>query len=277
MMGDGDNVQWLLGNFCSSEHYWASPDHGAYPIGWGLPYACLDQVSPDALLFLQQTQPQGSTGHLHAGGYYYPDMLGLELAPTERRQLLVRHARRISHYMQRAGRSTLLFLCMDIDSAAAMEAYETFAQEIEGLDGMFVQQYYPYTAGEGRVIWVKNRQGVDIPVIPSRYGIWANTTMLRSGTPAKVARLINADAEEAEQQGDRLNAWTIVHTWSGFRKIDGNDEDAENSEFNAPEAKSAVTPALWCVERLKQNVKVVTPDELVWRIRRRHDLDQTRR
>ena len=75
---------------------------------------------------------------------------------------------------------------------------------------------------------------------------------------------------------DPLLAWTIVHTWSGFKKIDGNDEQAENDQFGAPGTEAAVTPTKWCVDRIDPSVKVVTPEELVWRIRLRDRPEQTR-
>ena len=36
------------------------------------------------------------------------------------------------------------------------------------------------------------------------------------------------------------------------------------------------SPVLWCAERLPAGVRVVSPEELVWRIRMQHDPSQTR-
>jgi len=35
------------------------------------------------------------------------------------------------------------------------------------------------------------------------------------------------------------------------------------------------SPAVWCVERLPENIRVISPEELVWRIRMKHDATQT--
>ena len=75
IVSDGDNVQWLMGDFCRNEYYWASRDHGKFPVGWGLPYACLQQASPETLAFLSTTQPSQTSMILHAGGYYVPDLV----------------------------------------------------------------------------------------------------------------------------------------------------------------------------------------------------------
>jgi len=272
IMTDGDNVQWFMCGFCMDKNYWASVDHGAYPVGWGAPYACLDQACPATDAYLVETQPDTSTVILHAGGYYYPDLLGKRLGARVRHELLVTHARRLNHFMKRAGGKTLMFLCMDLDSDAAREAYAVFAQEIEDLVGMFAIQYYPYEGGNGKVYWVKNAEGTDIPVVTAKYAIWAHLKNERAGTPAKIARLINEDA----RGDDPLLAWTTVHTWSGFKKIDDNDELAENGQFRAEGTEAAITPTRWCVDRLSDQVRVVTPEELLWRIRMQHNPGQTR-
>ena len=35
------------------------------------------------------------------------------------------------------------------------------------------------------------------------------------------------------------------------------------------------TPVVWCAERLPENIRVVPPEELVWRIRMKHNQEQT--
>ena len=39
----------------------------------------------------------------------------------------------------------------------------------DGLLAMLVFQYAPYEAGAGKVFWVKDRLGLDVPVITARY------------------------------------------------------------------------------------------------------------
>ena len=49
VMSDGDNVQWLMLNFCKGQdakQYWACPDRGRMPFGWTLPAMDLLQLCP---------------------------------------------------------------------------------------------------------------------------------------------------------------------------------------------------------------------------------------
>ncbi len=277
-MSDGDNVQWMMGAFSTHKDYWASPDHGKFPIGWGAAIGCLDQCSPDTLAYLKRTQRPRSTLNLHAGGYFYPDLIGLDRTPEVRRQILTDHARRVSYYLKRSGCRTYQMLMMNLDTPAAHEAYEIFAREIEDLLGIFVIQYHPYEGGDGKVFWVNNGKGGTVPVVSAKFSIWGNRAAKKanSGTPAKVARVINESASAARATNSVMNAWCITHTWSAFQKINDNDEQAENAKGD-PAAQRAVTPTLWCVERLDPSVKVVSPEELLWRMHMAHSPKQTQR
>jgi hypothetical protein len=271
IMSDGDNVQWLMGDFCLNPNYWAAPEHGRFPMGWGLPYACLDQLAPATYDRLRRTQPGNATLNQHVGGYFFPDRLGSLLSPEARRDVLERHARRVNHFMKRAGLYTYMFICYDLDSPASAEAFSIFAREIEGLTGMFAIQYAPYEAGDGKVYWVKNKAGVEIPVVTAKYCIWANLDQARSGTPAKIARLLNEDTRRAAGEGRPSLSWVMTHAWSGFVRHDGPDEKAENGQYLAPGSAAGVLPTRWCLDRLDKGLKVVTPEELLWRFRMAHD------
>ena len=71
----------------------------------------------------------------------------------------------------------------------------------------------------------------------------------------------------------------IAHAWSTFRRAPGADEDAEN----LPRAGAAnaggvrgYAPVTWCADRLGNDVRVVCPEELIWRVRMNHDEGQTK-
>lgn len=274
IMSDGDNVQWMLGNFCHNPAYWAHPEHGAFPIGWGLAYACLDQSAPYARDYLARTQPASSTAVLCAGGYYYPDLLGADRGPEVREQALRRHARRLNHYMTRSDGRTLMFLCWDLDSPEAMQAYRIFAEEIAPLIGMFGFQYYPYEGGNGAVYWIPRPDGAEIPVVTAKYSVWANLKHERAGTPAKIARLINEDARAATEP---LHAWAIIHAWSTFNEAPLDADDlAEEPDGERTGEAYGVTPVKWTVDRIGDHVNVVPPEEMVWRLRMQHDPETTR-
>ena len=96
--------------------------------------------------------------------------------------------------MQKMGIKAFGFICHKIDSKEALDAYRVFAEELEGIAGMLAVQYSPYNGGYGKVFWVKDRKGNDIPVISARGQIWANQEKEKSGTPSQIAALINEDA-----------------------------------------------------------------------------------
>ncbi|ARN55768.1 GxGYxYP domain-containing protein [Sedimentisphaera salicampi] len=273
IMSDGDNVQWLMGDFCFNKFYWASPDHGDFPFGWGLPFAGLDQVCTETMQYLKETQPKDCTLNLHAGGYYMPDVFGVRYSDKERIALLRKHAKRLNYYMKRNNSRTLQFICDDIDGKNAMEAYKVFAEEIEQLAGIFVLQYAPYTAEEGKIMWVRSSSGVQIPVINCKYTIWANYNQPDGGTPSEVAQMINKDADKMCDSDDPYFAWTIIHAWSGFKKANG---EIKSTAFEADGSWAGVTPTKWCVDELDRDVNVVSPEELLWRIRMNHNPAQTK-
>jgi hypothetical protein len=37
------------------------------------------------------------------------------------------------------------------------------------------------------------------------------------------------------------------------------------------------TPVTWCAARLPSNIRTVSPEELIWRIRMKHDAEQTQK
>lgn len=271
-MSDGDNVQWMLGGFALHRYYWGSQLNGAYPLGWGVPFADLMQVGVDTYNHLRQTQPE-QTSMVLMPGYFFPDELGADLGKDRRLEILKQHAARIEHYLQSAGTGLFSFLARDINSEATKEACAVFAKEIPSLTGMLAIDYVPYEKGDGEIFWFENAAGIDIPVVTAKYSLWANTDRARGGTPTKIARLINEDAASAKEP---LLAWTSVHAWSGFHENWEADDDDESGPYDRDGTQAGVAPTFWCVKRLDPTVKVVTPDELVWRIRMTHRPEQTR-
>jgi hypothetical protein len=72
----------------------------------------------------------------------------------------------------------------------------------------------------------------------------------------------------------------ISHAWSYFKKAPGSDENAENVPQETAAAQGGVrgyTPVTWCAERLPAAIRVVSPEELLFRIRMQHNPDQTKR
>jgi hypothetical protein len=276
---DGDNVQWFEGNFFrGSRSYWDTPDRGKMPYGWSCCFAHLAQLCPQAIEYAQATRSPKDSFIEWGGGYYYPDRFGLQR--TNRWELLARHARRTWELMKRTGTRIIGFNVSQADSPDARQAYEAFARQTDGLLAILVFQYDAYEAGAGKTLWVKDRNGFEVPVITARYSIWEHANnRARAGTPAKVAREIRETVAKSPPGQLPRYDWVICHAWSYFKKAPGADENAENlPQERAPDQGGVrgYAPVTWCAERLSPAIRVVSPEELVWRIRMRHDSAQTK-
>lgn len=259
---DGDNLQWLLRDFMKNPYYWASKDNGRFPFCWGVPLVDLLETGVDIYQYMQETQPEKTEIFLMPE-YFYPDYYGQRLPVEERSALLKKVGRRCERALKATGVRVVGLLVQNLDSPATLEALSLMAGEMPSIDGFLVWPYHPYEGGNGKVIWVRGVDG-DIPAVSCKYNIWAKMNGSRSGTPAKVARVINDDARGA---GEGLNSWAIVHVWSGFKENPGVDEQAENADFQAQGTDAGVGPAGWCVDRLDPSVQLITPTELMRRVR----------
>ncbi len=275
-MSDGDNLQWMLGSFAQNPYYWSARLNGTYALGWGLPFADLMQTGVDTFRYLRKTQPE-NTSIVLLPGYFFPDELGAALGKEKRLEILKKHSARIEHYLKKSGTGIFSFLSADYDSPAALAAYAVFAKEIPSLTGMLVIDYSPYEEGNGKIFWVPNAEGIDIPVISAKYSLWSNQNHERSGTPVKVARIINADAAAAQKKSEPFYAWTIIHAWSGFHENWAAGDNDESGPYDRDGTHAGVAPTYWCVKRLDPSIKVITPDELVWRTRMVYRPEQTKK
>ena len=277
---DGDNVQWFEGNFFrESTNYWGNPARGKIPFGWSCCFAHLTQLCPGAIDYALSTKTTNDSFIEWGGGYYYPDDFGKNRA--NRWKLLAEQARRTWKLMRRTDTRIIGFNFVKWDSDDARKACEVFAAQTDGLLGILAFQYSQYEAGAGERFWVKDRNGIELPVVTARYSIWNHENEREhSGTPAKVAREIRETVEKTPRQDAPRYDWVIAHAWSYFKKAPGTDESAEDmtqEDAGNHEGECGYSPARWCGERLPSNIRMVSPEELLWRIRMNHDASQTMR
>jgi hypothetical protein len=91
----------------------------------------------------------------------------------------------------------------------------------------------------------------------------------------EIAQTVEKTPEEQLPRYD----WALSHVWSYFKKAPGNDENAEDMPQGNAGAKHGVrgyTPVVWCAERLPADIRVISPEEMVWRIRMKHNPAQTK-
>jgi hypothetical protein len=272
VMSDGDNMQWTFGNFIHNPNYWANPYNAELSMGFTTCAVNISMAGNDALQELIRTQqPQVSVVE-YGGGYYYPDLFAEKL--PNRKELLRDFARTVNIHMKKAGVHVFAFICRNLYSKGAMEAYQIFAEELEDLTGMIAVQYAPYNGGNGDVFWVKNREGIEIPVLTAKNMVWANLSLERSGSPSVIADCINKVATTAEED-ERSLGWTIVHAWSRFDR--GEDGQILDAPQNNPASARGVTPLKWGKDLINTDTEVVSIEEVLWRIRMRHNPEQTKK
>lgn len=268
LLSDGDNMQWTLGNFMSNQEYWNSRYSSSIPMSYTSCSVNLSMAAYDPLNVLMKTQPKGTSVIEYGGGYYYPDLFGKKR--EDRQGLLRQLARKVNIHMKRVGINVIGFIFMDLYSDDARVAYDIFAQEIENLVGIAAIQYAPYNGGHGDIFWVKDRHGIEIPVCTARYQIWADLELSGSGSPVDIAEEINKDADDALNP---VLGFTIVHAWSRFlREDDGSVVDADQSD---KKGTRGIEPVYWGTDYIGRNTVIVPLDELFWRIRMRHNSEQT--
>lgn len=263
IMSDGDNMQWMERAFFFDKNYWANPSHGNFPMGWTSCLSSLSENLPSALDYMSSTQPAQSSVIEAEGGYNYPDKFGI-LTP-DRKKTVRDFAKKLNAHMKKTGATILELLCVDINSQAAEDAYQIYAEEIENLAGMVVLEFSTgYEGSNGEIFWPTNKEGIHIPVVGSKFSLWDGLTpnYTRSGGPDKLAGIINADASTAQQNGTQSMEWAVVMAWS-------------QSTQNGITAQG-LTPVSWCVDKLNSNVNIISTEELLWRIRMKYYPDETR-
>ncbi len=275
---DGDNVQWLEGNFFSNESYWGNPERGKIPFGWSCCFDHLAQLCPQAIEYAMETRRPNDWFIEWGGGYYYPDHFGR--LRTNRWELLAQHSRRTWQMMQKTNTRLIGFNFAESDSPDAHKACEVFASQTDALLAILVFQYSPYEAGAGKRFWVKDRNGIEVPVITARYSIWEHANHREhAGTPAKVARDIAETIKQTSAPQLPRYDWVVAHVWSYFKEAPGTNENAENLPQENAVVQGGVrgySPVLWCTERLPTSIRAISPEEMVWRIRMEHNPSQTK-
>ncbi len=259
VVSDGDNMQWVMGNFLDNSTYMGNGEKNPSAVSWTLCPVNLSVVSTSTWNRFVSMKKDNSSVIEYGGGYQYPDEFAINR--PNREELLTEFARRMNWHFKKLNIKIFGFICKDVFCKEARQAYEIYAREIEGLTGMIAIQYNPYNMG-GDIIWVKNKENAEIPVVTAKFTIWAN---LRhnplSGSPDYIAALINRDAAQATNQKDKPLSWTIIHAWSDFSKnISSSVKPVKG--YNAGKVSEHL---------LSPQIKDVPLNELLWRIRERHN------
>ncbi|TLX78462.1 hypothetical protein E9993_01925 [Labilibacter sediminis] len=269
LMSDGDNMQWTMGSFVLSNDYWASPYLSSVPVSFTSCPLNISMMAPDAYKAMVKSQKDGISVVEYGGGYQYPDLFATNRG-DEAPQISRDFVKKVNVHMKRTGTKVFGFLVHDLDSKAALDAYQIYAEELEDIAGIIAVQYAPYQGGLGDVYWFKNKKGIEIPVVTAKYSMWKDLKMMEdyAGNPKTLPAKINRDVEKDKAEGKKSFSWTAVHAWSKFH----------NPAYpnNPDELAAGVAPVKWTTEKMLQDINVVSIEELLWRIRMQHNPEQTK-
>ena len=275
MLSDGDNMNWLMGDFYNNRFFWANPHRNEFPMSWTSCFVNLGQVANPPTEILLRTKPFLDSFVEYGAGYQFPDVFAVNR--SNRPELLEQFAKRAWSRMEMNNVRVFGFLCHEFHSPGMLEAAEIYARHMPGLTGMIAVQYHPHEGGEGDILWVTNADGIDIPVVRASFTMWSDYASPYGGSPARVARLVNEATAKARQEARNSYNWIFIHAWSGFQKIDDDDETAEYGHFEQPGYETGPVPAKWAIDRFDPDVKTVSLEELLWLIRMDRNPKQTRR
>ena len=264
-LSDGDNVQWV---FFTWYDEWFKHKHATdVKMAFGIPSTNLSMIAPPAYKHIVDHQGVENTLVENCGGgYIYIDDFAKKANGQDGLEAL---AKKVGAHMRQHRIKVLGLFANDVTSEAAQNAYRTFIKANNWLEGVIAVQYHPYNGGHGHTYWFPNSDGIDIPVISVRYTLWdfGENNSGGQGTPAYVARLLQ------EEQPDF--SLIDVHAWSNFADI-GNSTDEVGETKGTKNVKGAGAAYL-CQRRLPKQFKCVSLQEFIWRMRMKHNREQTLR
>jgi len=260
VMSDGDNMQWTMGGFADNECYAGNSGISSTGISWTLCPINLSIISPFTWNELAEKQFPRNSYIEYGGGYQYPDLFAIKRA--NRKELLRKFAQRINYHLQEMDIKVFGFICQNVKSKESQEAFQIYAEELKGITGMLAVQYFPYELGSD-IMWFKNSLGIDIPVSTATYSLWNEVNKRRPncGTPEYVSSLINREISAKKS----VLSWTIVHAWSDFSK---------SSKVTKSPA-IGLNPVKATENLLSEEIKTISVNELLWRIRMKYRPNQT--
>ncbi|TWD72391.1 GxGYxY motif-containing protein [Kribbella amoyensis] len=193
LITDGDNIQWMLGDFPTDQRWFGSPRRGELDLGWAVSPSLTD-LAPTVLRWYYDRSPKdrfvvGPSG----GGYVYPS----RYPEAELRK----HTSTLGRSMARADLSVVQII--DFDSFPDTRLWSSYLRQPE-IDGLIYLEYSRYDQHKGKVVWAEGK-----PVVSAR-------TMLWDGLPGADEASVTAELNAAPRDPSSTAGYSIVlwHAWS---------------------------------------------------------------
>jgi len=231
IMSDGDNLQWLLNGFASSENWFGSPLRGKFPLGWGMCGTALDIASPMlSYLYGAMSKNDEFILQLSGRGYTFPSLW----KPSELEKMILK----LSLDMKRMG---IGFAEVLDDDGFKPDLIAPFLSRPE-IKALFYIDYWNYAGMCGDILWHEGK-----PAISAKYRLWAT---LPDGEIDAVANSINNSSVNRRLPGSY--SFVIVHCWSGLDEYGNLVPDG-----NTMQALDRL------VSKFNKNVRVLSPADFV--------------
>ena len=220
VMSDGDNIQWMGGQFATSEGFWANPHRGEFDMTWEMA-PLLSDVAPRALATFYQTVSHGRgvddfvTGPSGVG-YAFHNYLPDRMAFAER--------------TASAMAASDLTIATMLNSSGRMEQSTELLEQPQVM-GVIYKDYSPYNAKGGRIFWYEGK-----PCVSYRYLLWESK---RANSPQGVAEAIAQLPADPQNDPDSY-ALINVHAWS-FKEMGGPMEAVKQTVDLLPRKTRVVT------------------------------------
>lgn len=225
VMTDGDNLQWLLGGFATSQNWYGSDKRGKVNLGWTISPA-LSELAPTVMNYFYQNAADLSSGrdYFIAGpsglGYIYPD----QFPAVEKAAVL------LNRFMDKADLNIV-----NIIGDNSSEQYLGPYLEQSNIDALFYYEYSNYSGLAGDIRWISDK-----PVIGGRYNLWEGFE-----SPVSLAEKLNKEAKNPYSKAGY--SLIPVHVWS-------NSVDSVIKVTDALDSQVQVVTPDEFVRRIKTNI-----------------------
>lgn len=231
VISDGDNIQWLSGSLNNTNN-WSNPDKSRLKLGWTISPAFAELAPALYKKYIENAlTTENARNYLVAGpsgAGYYFPGIYPQLAEQNR-------------FMNRMMKKADLNIVNIIDKDGVHNPDEYLKQS--NVDALFYYSYGgQYTKVAGEIKWYKDK-----PSIGGRFTLWGNSN---DGSAETRNRVCQSLANTLNSQSTNINSASgysliPVHIWTM------NPSDVMN-----------------CISKLNPNVRVVSPEEFVWLIRK---------
>jgi GxGYxYP putative glycoside hydrolase C-terminal domain len=196
LITDGDNIQWMLGDFQSDPRWFASPHRGSLSLGWGISPTLLDLALSVMRWYYDNAGSDWFMVGPSGGGYLYPSRYpGADLAP---------HTARLPDAMDRADLGVVQII--DFDSFDDTRLWSTYLRR-PAIEGLIYLEYsrYGHPQGAGRL---RRPQAGDLRAYDALGRVAGRRRRERHGRaerggpgPALGGRVLGGDVARVEQVG----------------------------------------------------------------------------